>query len=114
MELAAREDEQHGGAEHAEEVEKSGARGDVLQERVPQDIAVPLAQLFAHVRRRGIAHRRVLALADREDEERGADEAQGVECERGGRSQEVYHDARDTRAAYLRRGAADLQLRVAV
>ena len=55
---------------------------------------------------------RRLGLADPEDEQRRAEEADGVEDDRNGRAQQVDEDARqdpDRRAA---RRAADLQLRV--
>src|SRR5207248_7319443 len=91
-----------------------GAGGDVLEERVREDVPQSLAQLLAHARRRVVAWRRLLVLADAEDEEGGADEADGVEGDRGRCPERVDDDAGEARAAELRRGATDLEFRVAV
>ena len=99
-----------------EEIEEGGARGDVLQVRVASaPSAAPRAAPSRMLAPRRTGAHGSLALADVEDEERGADEADGVERERG-------RGLRGSRSAIparpgppsLRGGAADLELRVAV
>src|SRR5512133_2478845 len=80
-----------------------------------QDVAQSLAQLVAHSARRDLL--RLLGtfvLSDAEDEERRAQEAEGVERDRRRRLQHVDDHAREPGTAELRCAAADLQLRIPI
>ena len=79
IELTASEDEQDGEPHRPEEVEESSARGDVLQVRMAQDVAEALAQLGAHLPARRPVRLRGLRLANREDEQCRAEEADRVD-----------------------------------
>ena len=103
-------------ADHArEEIVAGDVDHHRPHERMPRDVAQPLAELGAHRlsrRRRGVGKR--LLAADRRHEERRHDEADRVGEDRVRRSQRCDEHARKARAGNLSRGAAGLELRVPV
>ena len=67
-----------------------------------QDVAEPLAQLGAHLSTGRSVRLRGLRLADREDEQRRAEEAERVEEDGRGRSEPADQQAGDARPSQLR------------
>ena len=101
-----------------EEVRRRRAPCLGAQVRVAENEAEALLELGPHARLRAVRRRRprcgLLDLADPEDEEAGADEADRVDEDRIGRGEDLDQDARRTpvRRSALRGG--DLELRVAL
>ena len=98
----------------AEEVEERRAGRDVLQIRVAKDVAEALLQLYAHLASRFSFLPRRLGLADRQKEERRAEEAERVDQDRRRRLQPPDEDPREPWPSELRGRSADLELRVPV
>ena len=114
MQLPACEHQQNGEPHRAEEVEERGARSDVLQVGVAQDVAEAFPQLDAHLASRRPILEGGLGLSDPEDEESRGEKADCVDQNRRRGLQQADEDTCEPRPTRLRRGTADLELRVPV
>ena len=111
-------EDQHRAAHVAEQVGGPGARGDAAQVPVREDVPDPRPSLLPHAR--ALAGRRIVRLRtdlftpDDADEERGGEVARRVEEDGEGRLDGLDEEAGDRRPGDLRRGARELELRVAL
>ena len=113
VELAHGVDEEDRAADRAEPVRERYRQRDRPPVAVAEQVAKALHQLLAHASLLGTLGRR-LAAADREDKASRDEEADRVDEDRERRGDRGDEHARDPRPGERGRGAAHLELRVAV